>query len=149
MAESIALAVIGGSGFYDMPLADVRIIEPDTPYGPPSAAIHIGFLEDTRVAFLARHGTGHTITPSEVNQRANFWALKFLGVERVLGVSAIGSLREDYAPGDMVVPDQLVDPDTWIAPIDVLRRRACGAYRHGRAVLLITAGRSREGWRER
>lgn len=110
MAESIALAVVGGSGFYDMPgLEDVQAIELDTPFGAPSSAIRVGSFDGVSVAFLARHGSGHTISPSELPQRANFWALKSLGVERVLSVSAVGSLREDFSPGEMVVPDQLID----------------------------------------
>ena len=110
MADTIALAVIGGSGFYDMPgLANVRETAVTTPFGDPSSPIRIGELGGVAVAFLARHGAGHTISPSELPQRANFWALKSLGVERVLGVSAVGSLRQDFAPGEMVVPDQLVD----------------------------------------
>lgn len=110
MTGSIPLAVIGGSGFYDMPgLGAVEVVEVDTPYGPPSDAIRIGTIGATRVAFLARHGQGHRLLPSELPQRANFWALKELGVERVLSVSAVGSLREDYAPGHLVTPDQLID----------------------------------------
>jgi len=81
----------------------------DTPFGATSDAIRVGTLEGRRVAFLARHGRHHTLLPSEIPQRANFWALKSLGVQRVLAVSAVGSLREDYRPGDMVVPDQLID----------------------------------------
>ncbi len=110
MAESIALAVIGGSGFYDMPgLENAQEIDVDTPFGSPSSGIRVGSLAGVGVAFLARHGNDHTISPSELPQRANFWALKSLGVERVLGVSAVGSLRKDFAPGEMVVPDQLID----------------------------------------
>jgi 5'-methylthioadenosine phosphorylase len=84
-------------------------VEVDTPFGRPSDAIRIGSLRGARVAFLARHGRGHSILPSELPQRANFWALKSLGAERVLAVSAVGSLREDFRPGEMVVPDQLID----------------------------------------
>lgn len=110
MRPAIKLAVIGGSGFYDMPgLEDAEEINADTPYGQPSSPILLGTLGGVRLAFLARHGKGHRLLPSELPQRANFWALKSLGVERVLSVSAVGSLREDLAPGDMLVPDQLVD----------------------------------------
>ncbi len=110
MRPAISLAVIGGSGFYDMPgLDDVEDIVMSTPFGEPSDAIRTGTLDGTRVAFLARHGNGHRLLPSELPQRANIWALKSLGVERILSVSAVGSLREEYAPGEMVVPDQLVD----------------------------------------
>ncbi|MEO6398907.1 MAG: MTAP family purine nucleoside phosphorylase, partial [Tepidiformaceae bacterium] len=106
----IALAVLGGSGFYEMPgLQAVEEFLPETPFGPPSGTIRVGMLADTRVAFLARHGPNHALLPSEIPQQANIWALKSLGVPRILAVSAVGSLREDYRPGDMVVPDQLID----------------------------------------
>ncbi len=110
MGEPIELAVLGGSGFYDMPgleISDELALE--TPFGAPSDTIRVGTLDGVRVAFLARHGRAHSLLPSEIPQRANFWALKSLGVRRVLGVSAVGSLREDYAPGAMVTPDQLID----------------------------------------
>lgn len=101
---------MGGSGFYEMPgLSDVAEVPVETPFGPPSDAVRVGTLEGVRVAFLARHGRGHTILPSELPQRANIWALKALGVRRLLAVSAVGSLREDFHPGDLVVPDQLID----------------------------------------
>jgi 5'-methylthioadenosine phosphorylase len=104
------LAVIGGSGLYEMPgLVDTQVHDLDTPFGKPSAPIVVGTLEGQRLAFLARHGIGHHISPSEVNYRANVYALKSLGVERIVSISACGSLREDYAPGDVVVPDQLFD----------------------------------------
>ncbi|HVN54141.1 MAG TPA: S-methyl-5'-thioadenosine phosphorylase [Anaerolineaceae bacterium] len=104
------LAIIGGSGLYQMNgLHDARNVEVETPFGKPSAPIVIGTLEGRLVAFLARHGIGHTISPSEINNRANIYALKSLGVERVVSISACGSLREDYAPGHIVIPDQLFD----------------------------------------
>lgn len=110
MSGAIELAVLGGSGFYEMPgLEDVEELAIETPFGPPSDRVRVGTLEGVRVAFLARHGRTHSILPSELPQRANFWALKSLGVRRVLAVSAVGSLREDYAPGHMIVPDQLID----------------------------------------
>lgn len=110
MNEPIALAVIGGSGLYAMPgLQNVVETKVDTPFGKPSAPLVVGELEGRRVVFLARHGLGHTITPSEVNYRANIYALKQLGARRVISISACGSLREDYAPGHIVVPDQLFD----------------------------------------
>lgn len=110
MPDSIDLAVIGGSGFYEMPgLEAIEEIVVDTPFGAPSDAIRVGVLEGRRVAFLARHGRGHSLLPAELPQRANFWALKSLGVERVLAVSAVGSLADDYHPGDMAVPAQLID----------------------------------------
>lgn len=104
------IAVIGGSGLYSMPGLEgmqERVIK--TPFGAPSAPIVIGELEGQEVAFLARHGIGHHLSPSEINYRANIYALKSLGVERIVGISACGSLREDFAPGDIVVPDQLFD----------------------------------------
>ena len=110
MTQRIDLAVLGGSGFYEMPGLDaIEEIVVDTPFGATSDAVRVGTLHGRRVAFLARHGRHHTFLPSELPQRANFWALKSLGVERVLAISAVGSLREDYRPGDMVVPDQLID----------------------------------------
>lgn len=110
MAEKISLAVIGGSGFYSMPgLEDVQEHTPTTPFGKPSAPIITGTLEGQQIAFLARHGVGHHITPGEINFRGNIYALKALGVDRILSISACGSLREDYAPGEIVIPDQLYD----------------------------------------
>ena len=103
-------AVIGGSGFYALEdLTDVEEARPDTPFGPPSDTIVIGTLKGTRVAFLPRHGRGHGILPSHLPSRANIYALKTLGVEFVIGVSAVGSLRDDIAPLDLAVPDQLID----------------------------------------
>ena len=107
---SPTLAVIGGSGLYSIPgLQDVEEFELDTPFGKPSAPIVVGTLAGQRTAFLARHGRGHHISPSEVNYAANIYALKSLGVTRLISISACGSLREDYAPGDLAVPDQLFD----------------------------------------
>lgn len=108
--EPVKIGIIGGSGLYQMPgLADIEERTIETPFGSPSDAIVIGTLSGVRVAFLARHGRGHRHMPSELNYRANIFALKTLGVERVISVSACGSLREDYAPGHIVVPDQLFD----------------------------------------
>ena len=110
MDPTAAVAVIGGSGLYTMPgLENPQEYDPSTPFGRASAPIVIGTLEGRRVAFLARHGIGHHISPSEVNYRANIYALKSLGVERIVSISACGSLREDYAPGDIIIPDQLFD----------------------------------------
>ena len=110
MTEPIDLAVLGGSGFYEMPgLRGVEELTVDTPWGAPSDVIRAGELEGRRVAFLARHGPGHRLLPAELPQRANFWALKTLGTRRVLAVSAVGSLREDYRPRHLAVPDQLID----------------------------------------
>ena len=110
MTEKIAFAVIGGSGLYAMKgLSEPQELEIDTPFGKPSSPIVTGLLEGQRVAFLARHGIGHFISPSEVNYRANIYALKSLGASRLVSISACGSLREDYAPGQIVVPDQVYD----------------------------------------
>jgi len=110
MIEKVSIAVIGGSGLYQMSgLQDVKEFDVDTPFGKPSAPIAIGTLDGTRIAFLARHGVGHHITPTEVPYRANIYALKSLGVERVISISACGSLREDYAPGHIVIPDNIFD----------------------------------------
>lgn len=104
------LGVIGGSGLYQMPgLEEIEEYTLDTPFGSPSAPIVMGKLEGVKVAFLARHGIGHHISPSEINFRANIFALKLLGVDRIVSISACGSLREDYAPGEIVIPDQLFD----------------------------------------
>jgi 5'-methylthioadenosine phosphorylase len=110
MEQPPKLAIIGGSGLYRMSgLKDTQEIDIDTPFGKPSAPVVVGILEGQRVAFLARHGLGHHLSPSEVPYRANIYALKALGVERIVSISACGSLREDYAPGEVVVPDQLFD----------------------------------------
>ena len=104
------LGVLGGSGLYELPgLTDVREETVETPFGPPSAPVVLGRLGSTRVAFLARHGRGHRLSPSEVNYRANIHALKQLGVRRALSVSAVGSLRESIVPGDLVLADQFID----------------------------------------
>jgi 5'-methylthioadenosine phosphorylase len=110
MTENITLAIIGGSGLYEMPgLQDTREHIVDTPFGKTSAPIVSGTLEGNRIAFLARHGIGHHITPTEVPYRANIYALKSLGVERIVSISACGSLKEEFAPGHIVIPDQIYD----------------------------------------
>jgi 5'-methylthioadenosine phosphorylase len=110
MTAQSKIAVIGGSGLYAMEgLKVLDRYEIDTPFGRPSSPILIGELSGKLVAFLARHGIGHIYAPSEVNYRANIYALKTLGVERIISISACGSLREDYAPGEIVIPDQLYD----------------------------------------
>jgi len=110
MTENISLAIIGGSGLYHMSgLQDIKEYDLDTPFGKSSAPIMVGTLEGARIAFLARHGIGHHITPTEVPYRANIYALKSLGVERIVSISACGSLREDYAPGHIVIPDDIFD----------------------------------------
>jgi len=110
-AESkVAIGIIGGSGLYSMSgLTKTREIRVKTPFGDPSDAIVLGTLEGKRVAFLARHGRGHRILPGEINYRANIYAMKLLGVERIISVSAVGSLQEDLRPGEFLVPDQFFD----------------------------------------
>lgn len=108
--EKVTIGVIGGSGIYQIEgLKDVKQVQVRTPFGRTSDAIIIGVLGNHRVAFLPRHGRGHRILPSELPVRANIFALKSLGVERIISVSAVGSLREDFAPLDIVIPDQLLD----------------------------------------
>jgi len=110
MSDAPILGVIGGSGLYNMSgLEHSETIEVETPFGRPSAPIVVGELSGKRVAFLARHGLGHHISPTEVNYRANIYALKKLGIKKVVSISACGSLREEYAPGHIVVPDQIFD----------------------------------------
>jgi len=108
--EKIEIGIIGGSGLYQMPeLANVREQEIATPFGKPSDAFIVGELDGVTVAFLPRHGRGHTLTPTELPFRANIYAMKLLGVEYILSVSAVGSLQEQYAPTDFVIPDQFFD----------------------------------------
>src|SRR5271154_5674019 len=108
--EAFKTAIIGGSGLYQMAgLTDTREIRVKTPFGDPSDAIVVGTLEGRRVAFLSRHGRGHRFSPSEINYRANVHALKQLGAERVLSVSATGSLKSGLLPGDLLVVDQFID----------------------------------------
>ncbi len=109
MAEA-AVAFIGGSGLYDMEeLGDRRDVDVPTPFGDPSDAVTLGTLEGAAVAFLPRHGRGHRLSPSEIPVRANIYALKALGVERIVSLSAVGSLREEVRPLDILIPDQLID----------------------------------------
>ena len=106
----VRFGIIGGSGLYKMPeLTSVREIKVPTPFGDPSDAFVIGTLEGERVAFLPRHGANHRYMPTEVPFRANIYAMKLLGVERILSASAVGSLQQQYAPLDMVIPDQFFD----------------------------------------
>jgi 5'-methylthioadenosine phosphorylase len=108
--EEATLGVIGGSGVYDLEvLQDLQEVRITTPFGDPSDALVIGTLSGLRVAFLPRHGRGHRIMPSELNSRANIYALKSIGVKYVVSISACGSMREDYAPRDIVIPDQIFD----------------------------------------
>src|SRR5690606_40621866 len=98
-----AFGIIGGSGLYGFEgFENVETLELDTPFGKPSSPIVVGSVHGKRLAFLARHGIGHIYSPTEVNYRANIWAFKQLGVEKIVSISAVGSLREDYAPGDII-----------------------------------------------
>lgn len=104
------IGIIGGSGLYSIPgLSDFRELRVRTPFGDPSDAIVLGTLEGKRVAFLARHARGHRILPSEINFRANIYAMKLLGVERIISVSAVGSLQEELRPLEFLIPDQFFD----------------------------------------
>ena len=108
--QKVEIGIIGGSGLYAMPgLENVREERLATPFGEPSDAFVLGELDGRNVAFLARHGRGHTILPTELNFRANIYAMKMLGVERILSVSAVGSLKEEHKPTDFVIPDQFID----------------------------------------
>jgi 5'-methylthioadenosine phosphorylase len=109
-SEPVEIGIIGGSGLYQMAgLTDAREVRVKTPFGDPSDAIVVGTLEGRRVAFLARHGRGHLFSPSEINYRANICAMKMLGVQQIISVSAVGSLREDFAPTDFLIPNQFFD----------------------------------------
>mgnify|MGYP002395375034 CR=1 FL=1 len=104
------VGVIGGSGLYEMEgLEDVRPVSLKTPFGDPSDSFVVGCLEGVKIAFLPRHGRGHRISPSSLNFRANIYAMKLLGVQWIIGVSAVGSMKESIHPGDMVIPNQFID----------------------------------------
>ena len=104
------LGIIGGSGLYEMEgLSDIEEMDLDTPFGKPSSPIMLGTLKGKRIAFLARHGLGHFLLPSEVNYRANIYALKSIGLTKVVSISAVGSLKEEYAPGHIIIPADLFD----------------------------------------
>ena len=106
----VKIGVIGGSGLYGIEgMKDVQECDVKTPFGEPSDTIHVGTLEGVRIAFLPRHARGHKINPTNIRARANIWALKSLGVEKVISVSAVGSLKEEIKPGDLVIPDQIID----------------------------------------
>jgi 5'-methylthioadenosine phosphorylase len=108
--DAIAIGVIGGSGLYEMEgLTDIRSVRVVTPFGKPSDDYVIGTLHGRRVAFLPRHGRGHRIMPTDINYRANILGMKSLGVQRIISVSAVGSMKEGIRPGDMVIPDQFLD----------------------------------------
>lgn len=112
-----AIGVIGGTGLYAVPdLTDVEEVSLDTPFGSPSESYVVGTLSGQRVAFLPRHGRGHRLTPTEVPSRANIYGFKQLGVRYLISVSAVGSLREEYVPGHIVIPDQLLDHTKGIRP---------------------------------
>ena len=107
---SIDLAVVGGTGLYRFPgIEDIERHAVDTPYGAPSGDIVVGMVEGRRVAFLARHGEGHSVAPHRINYRANVWALHRLGAKRIVGVNAVGGIRDDMGPRVVAVPDQIVD----------------------------------------
>jgi 5'-methylthioadenosine phosphorylase len=104
------IAVIGGTGLYDIEgLTDIQEVSLETPFGPPSDTIVTGSLSGVRVAFLPRHGRDHRIMPTEIPSRANIYALKTLGVEQIIAITSVGSFKEEIRPGDLVIPDQLVD----------------------------------------
>jgi 5'-methylthioadenosine phosphorylase len=104
------IGIIGGSGLYDMDgLHEVKRVTVSTPFGSPSSPVVVGELDGVRAAFLSRHGPGHRFNPSEINYRANIYALKAIGVRRVISVSAVGSMKESMKPGDVVLPDQFID----------------------------------------
>jgi len=111
--DNVSVGVVGGSGLYDMEtLEDVEEISLETPFGPPSDRYRVGTMTGRRVAFLARHGRGHQLMPSEVNFRANIYGFKMLGVERIISASAVGSLKEEIPPLNIVLPDQFIDRTT-------------------------------------
>ncbi len=121
--EQASVGVIGGSGLYEIGgLRSVRQVRVRTPFGAPSDAVFLGTIDGIQVAFLSRHGRGHRLNPSEINYRANIFALKSLGVSRVISVSAVGSMKESIHPGDVVVPDQF---------IDLTKRRAATFFENG------------------
>jgi len=131
MNDNPTLAFIGGSGLYNFSaISEQESVDVETPFGFPSSPITIGNLAGRKVAFLARHGLGHYIPPGDVNYRANIFALKSLGVQNVISISACGSLREDYKPGDIVIPDQL---------FDFTRSRECSFFEQGLVVHIGTA----------
>lgn len=108
--ERVAIGVIGGSGLYEIEgLTNIRSVKVVTPFGRPSDDYIVGTLHGIRIAFLPRHGRGHRIMPTDINYRANIYGMKKLGVERIISVSAVGSMKEEIKPGDIVVPDQFYD----------------------------------------
>lgn len=126
-----AIGIIGGSGLYDIEgLSNVKQVPVRTPFGQPSADVVLGELDGVRVAFLSRHGRGHRLNPSEINYRANVYAMKSLGVQRIISVSAVGSMKESMKPGDVVLPDQFID----------LTKRRVSTFFEGGAVAHVAFG---------
>src|SRR3954471_23643450 len=110
MSQEQAIGVIGGSGLYEIEgLTSIEKVKLTTPFGDPSDEYVVGRLGDAKLVFLPRHGRGHRILPHEINFRANIWGMKKLGVDWILSVSAVGSLKAEIRPGDIVVPDQFID----------------------------------------
>ena len=150
MGKSI-VGVIGGSGLYEMEgLKKIREVEIKTPFGRPSEKFVRGILEGTEFVFLPRHGKGHRWLPTEVNFRANIFAMKKLGVDRIISVSAVGSLREEIAPGDMVIPDQFIDrttlrPSTFFGKGIVAHVSLADPFCRDLAEKLVTAATSEGG----
>ena len=133
------LGVIGGSGFYEMDGAEVvEQREVSTPYGAPSAPLTFVRVGGHSAVFLPRHGGGHGLLPSEINYRANIWALKASGVRQLISVSAVGSLREDIAPGDFALPSQYLGQHEGLAGADFFWRRVNRACVHGDAGLFCS-----------
>jgi 5'-methylthioadenosine phosphorylase len=150
MGKSI-IGVIGGSGLYQMEgLKKIREVEIKTPFGRPSEKFVRGILEGTEFVFLPRHGKGHRWLPTEVNFRANIFAMKKLGVDRIISVSAVGSLREEIAPGDIVIPDQFIDrttlrPSTFFGKGIVAHVSLADPFCRDLAEKLVTAATSEGG----
>ena len=150
MGKSI-IGVIGGSGLYQMEgLKKIREVEIKTPFGRPSEKFVRGILEGTEFVFVSRHGKGHRWLPTEVNFRANIFAMKKLGVDRIISVSAVGSLREEIAPGDIVIPDQFIDrttlrPSTFFGKGIVAHVSLADPFCRDLAEKLVTAATSEGG----
>ncbi len=139
-AHKAEIGIIGGSGLYAMPgLINVTEERLSTPFGEPSDAFVLGELEGRKVAFLARHGRGHRILPTELNFRANIYAMKKLGVGRIVSVSAVGSLQEEHRPGDFLVPDQFIDR-TFLRTATFFGEGIVGHVSFGDPVCAVTAG---------
>ncbi len=133
--ESVSIGVIGGSGLYEMEgLTRVTSVKVTTPFGKTSDDFIIGTLHGRRVAFLPRHGRGHRLLPTDINYRANIYGMKKLGVQRIISVSAVGSMKEKIKPGDIVIPGQFYDHDQTPAE-HLFRKRSRGACGHGRTGL--------------